>query len=63
MSLWGILGKRVLAESAKNHFGQEVSLFSFLFLFLCMHSCVLDPVADEYDGIRTPISSKFRPHA
>lgn len=25
MSLWGILGKKVLAESAKNHFGQEVS--------------------------------------
>lgn len=27
MSLWGILGKKVLAESAKNHFGQEVRRF------------------------------------
>lgn len=35
MSLWGILGKKVLAESAKNHFGQEVScLMSFELLKL-----------------------------
>lgn len=27
MSLWGILGKKVLAESAKNHFGQEDPYF------------------------------------
>ncbi|EYE94095.1 DUF4112 domain-containing protein [Aspergillus ruber CBS 135680] len=27
MSLWGILGKRVLAESARNHFGQEDPYF------------------------------------
>lgn len=27
MSLWGVLGKRVLAESARNHFGQEDPYF------------------------------------
>lgn len=26
--LWSLVGKRVLAESARNHFGTEVSLYS-----------------------------------
>lgn len=26
MPFWSLVGKTVLAESAKNHFGQEVSL-------------------------------------
>ena len=51
--LMSLVGKRVLAESARNHFGQEVSLYLGLF--------VASIIANQYCLARTHTLKKSLP--